>query len=57
MKLLIAMLLFVAMPAQADMTYYLVAQWFDGPNQFCRYSNGTVLNIGVGTCPMSIRGP
>lgn len=42
--------------AQYQMTYYLVAQWFENGNQFCRYGNGTVLNVGVRTCPLSIKG-
>jgi hypothetical protein len=36
--------------------YYLVAQWVgDYGQRFCRYSNGTVLNVGVNTCPLSIK--
>ncbi|MFL6856329.1 MAG: hypothetical protein ACJ8EB_00310 [Allosphingosinicella sp.] len=45
----------VASPAYA-MTYYLQAQWLDGGNRFCRYSNGTVLNVGYRICPLSIQG-
>ena len=42
--------------AQYQMTYYLIAQWFENGNQFCRYSNGTVLNVGYRICPLSIKG-
>ena len=42
-------------PAYA-MTYYLTAQWTEGVNRFCRYGNGTVLNVGVRICPLSIQG-
>jgi hypothetical protein len=36
--------------------YYLVAQWVgDYGQRFCRYSNGTVLNVGVNVCPLSIK--
>lgn len=42
--------------AQYQMTHYLVAQWFENGNQFCRYDNGTVLNVGIRTCPLSIKG-
>ena len=42
-------------PAYA-MTYYLVAQWSDMNGNMCRYSNGTVLNVGVRICPLSIQG-
>jgi hypothetical protein len=44
-----------ATPAHA-MTYFLVAQWFEGGSQMCRYGNGTVLNVGVRICPLSIQG-
>jgi Spy/CpxP family protein refolding chaperone len=42
--------------AQYQMTYYLVAQWYENGNQMCRYGNGTVLNMGYRTCPLSIKG-
>ena len=29
---------------------------FSNGNQMCQYGNGTVLNIGVGICPLSIQG-
>lgn len=41
--------------ASAQMTYYLVAQWWEGGNQMCKYSNGTVLNVGINLCPLSIK--
>ena len=49
-------LLAVAVPAQASMTYFLTKTWISGGNMFCQYNNGTVLNIGVGPCPVSIQG-
>lgn len=42
--------------AAQGMTYYLVSQWSRNGSQFCQYSNGTVLNVGVRICPLSIRG-
>lgn len=59
-KLTLAVLATVTMltyaaPAYA-MTYYLTRQWIQGGNNFCQYSNGTVLNMGYRTCPMSIQG-
>ena len=45
-----------AAAAQYLMTYYLVAQWYENGNQMCRYGNGTVLNMGYRTCPLSIKG-
>ena len=43
-----------ATPAYA-MTHYLTAQWFENGSNMCRYSNGTVLNVGVRLCPLSIK--
>jgi hypothetical protein len=52
-----AALALTATPAAAQyMTYYLTAQWVEGVNRFCRYGNGTVLNVGVQICPLSIKG-
>jgi len=42
-------------PAHA-MTYFLVSQWYEGGNQFCKYGNGTILNVGYKVCPLSIEG-
>ena len=50
-----AVALIAPVPATA-MTYFLVAQWNEGPNHFCKYSNGTVLNVGFQVCPTSIEG-
>ena len=38
------------------MTYFLESQWLERGNRFCKYSNGTVLNVGVSTCPLKING-
>jgi len=36
--------------------YYLVSQWVgDYGQRFCKYGNGTVLNVGVRPCPQSIK--
>lgn len=52
-----ALALFVALlSAHAQMTYFLVAQWHENGNQFCKYQNGTVLNVGINLCPLSIQG-
>lgn len=45
----------LASPAYA-MTYFLQAQWLDGGSRFCKYGNGTVLNVGANLCPLSIEG-
>lgn len=33
---------------------FLVAQWYEKGSQMCKYDNGTVLNVGMSTCPLSI---
>lgn len=38
------------------MMYFLTNQWYQNGNQMCQYSNGTVLNVGVKLCPLSING-
>jgi hypothetical protein len=57
-KLIIAVALAATTtPALAyGMTYYLTGQWYDNGQHFCRYGNGTVLNVGVSLCPLSIVG-
>lgn len=41
--------------AHAAMTYYLEDQWFENGNRFCKYGDGTILNVGYKLCPLSIR--
>ncbi len=53
--LLAAVALSIASPALA-LNYYLVADWYERGDHFCRYSNGTVLNVGVRICPLKIEG-
>lgn len=53
--LALALSLGIAAPAHA-MTYFLTGQWFQNGSHFCRYGNGTVLNVGASICPMSIQG-
>lgn len=38
------------------MKYFLVAQWYENGSQMCKYGNGTVLNMGIKLCPLSIDG-
>lgn len=42
-----------ATPAYA-LSSFLVAQWYANGDQFCRYDNGTVLNVGYRLCPLKI---
>ena len=57
-KLIIAVALAAAVAPTAAyaMTYFLSGQWIDRGQRFCRYGNGTVLNVGVNLCPLSIEG-
>lgn len=39
------------------MTYFLVKQWRDNAgNNLSQYGNGTVLNVGIRLCPLSVEG-
>lgn len=42
--------------AQGQIIYRLTDQWVERGQRFCKYSNGTVLNVGVSLCPLSITG-
>lgn len=52
----IALLSATPVAAQYSMTYYLTAQWTERGNRFCRYSNGSILNVGYSFCPYTIGG-
>lgn len=54
-KIAIALVLAYAGTAWS-MTYFLTDQWLQGTERMCKYSNGTVLNVGARVCPMSIEG-
>ena len=38
------------------MTYFLTRQYYQNGSQMCEYGNGTVLNVGMSLCPLSING-
>lgn len=45
----------LALPIAAlAMTYQLEDQWVKNGSRFCKYSDGTVMNVGVKVCPLSI---
>lgn len=44
-----------ASPAYA-LTHFLVSEWTQNGDQFCKYDNGTILNVGARVCPLSIQG-
>lgn len=57
MKIALTALALIASTAPAyAMTWFLTSQWMDGGQRFCRYGNGTILNVGVNLCPLSIEG-
>lgn len=55
-KAAVVLLLALAAGSASAMTYFLKEQWVRGADRFCKYGNGTVLNVGVSLCPMSIEG-
>lgn len=54
-KIAVAAMLAFAAVAHAQVLTFLVTQWHEGGNQMCRYDNGTVLNVGIKLCPLSLR--
>jgi hypothetical protein len=38
------------------MAYFLTADYYENGSHMCKYSNGTVLNMGVKVCPLRIEG-
>lgn len=55
-KRISCILLLTVATAASAMTYFLESQWVERGNRFCKYSDGTVLNVGVSTCPLKING-
>lgn len=53
-KLIVLAVSMLAFSAQAQLVSFLTAQWFEHGNQMCKYDNGTVLNMGIRLCPLSI---
>ena len=45
----------IAAPAYA-IPSFLIAEWFANGDHFCKYDNGTVLNVGYRICPLKIPG-
>jgi hypothetical protein len=54
-RLALIAVMMLPLVAQA-MTYFLTDQWLDGSNRMCKYSNGTILNVGAKVCPTKIEG-
>ena len=54
-SVLIACITVAALSAHAQVLAFLVEQWWDNGRQMCKYDNGTVLNVGTRTCPLSIK--
>lgn len=46
---------YAAVAEPYKMTFYLVSHWLENGQQFCKYGNGTILNVGYSYCPWSIR--
>ena len=45
----------LATPALA-LPQFLIARWYENGSHFCKYANGTVLNVGIKLCPLQIEG-
>jgi hypothetical protein len=43
----------LAAPVVAHVRHFLMAQWIEGCNQMCSYSNGTFLKMDVNLCALS----
>jgi hypothetical protein len=51
--LLLATLLAPPLSAMA-MQHFLTADWYENGNHFCKYDDGSVMNVGVNVCTLSI---
>lgn len=40
--------------ANAQIIHFLVKDWVERGERFCKYDNGTVLNVGINLCPLTI---
>ena len=56
MKKFLVSIAFIAIASlsQAQVMYQLTAQWVENGNRLCKYSDGTVLNVGINLCALSI---
>lgn len=50
----IATILLLLPLAIAAATVYLTDQWVKGGDNYCKYSDGSVLNMGYKICPVSL---
>ena len=55
MKKTLATVLLLLPLLAAAATAYLTDQWVKNGENFCKYSDGTVLNMGYKACPASIK--
>ena len=54
-KFLIMMVLGLVISSSSfAVTQFLVASWLENGNWMCKYTDGTVLNMGARVCPVSI---
>lgn len=53
-KLILGVILSVALFASLAIASTLMGQWTEGTSRYCKYSDGTVIEISFGsTCPAS----
>jgi hypothetical protein len=56
MKMIMIALAAMSAPCavQAQTVYILTKQWIQNGQNFCQYSDGTVINVGYRACPSTI---
>lgn len=54
MKRLIFIIAITLSSSAYALQHFLVSEWYQNGQHFCKYDNGTVLNVGYQLCPLSI---
>ncbi len=39
-----------------DVCTFLFSEWMENGSRMCKYGNGSVLNMGINLCPLTIEG-
>ena len=53
-KIKLTLLLLCFSASAFAMPHFLVGDYYANGDHFCKYDNGTVLNVGINICPLSI---
>ncbi len=54
MKHVLIVILFTLPLSAMAMMHFLTADWYANGSHFCKYDDGSVMNVGVNVCPLSI---